>query len=91
MNSGNGDKEEDDEPKEKPNFGLSGALNEDLATGNVYKGIVLKWSEPPEAKVPTRKWRLHVFKGDKQLQGALRIYRQSAYLIGKEQRVSSLR
>eukprot|EP01138_Halocafeteria_seosinensis_P007298 gb/GECG01007462.1/.p1 GENE.gb/GECG01007462.1/~~gb/GECG01007462.1/.p1 ORF type:complete len:332 (+),score=43.92 gb/GECG01007462.1/:1-996(+) len=86
-----GDGEDDEnKPKEKPNFGLSGALNEDLTTGNVYRGIVLKWSEPPEARAPTRKWRLHVFKGDKQLQEPLRIYRQSAFLIGREQKIADI-
>jgi smad nuclear-interacting protein 1 len=48
---------------EKPNFGLSGALAKDMKTGNVYNGIQLKWSEPQDAKQPTRHWRLYVFKG----------------------------
>jgi smad nuclear-interacting protein 1 len=47
--------------KEKPNFGLSGALLKDT---NTYKGVVIKYSEPMEARKPKRKWRLYVFKGD---------------------------
>ena len=46
--------------KEKPNFGLSGALLKDT---NTYKGVVIKYSEPIEARKPKRRWRLYVFKG----------------------------
>lgn len=52
---------------EKPNFGLSGALAKDTTTGNVYKGIVLKWSEPADARAPSLRWRLYVFKDDEQI------------------------
>jgi len=47
--------------KEKPNFGLSGALLKDT---NTYKGVVIKYSEPIEARKPKRRWRLYVFKGE---------------------------
>jgi smad nuclear-interacting protein 1 len=47
--------------KEKPNFGLSGALMKDT---NTYKGVVIKYSEPIEARKPKRRWRLYVFKGE---------------------------
>jgi len=50
--------------KEKPNFGLSGALLKDT---NTYKGVVIKYSEPLEARKPKRRWRLYVFKGDQEL------------------------
>ena len=46
----------------KPNFGLSGALANDDKTGNVYNGILLKFSEPPEARTPNTRWRFYVFK-----------------------------
>jgi len=46
----------------KPNFELSGKL---AAETNTYNGVVLKYFEPPEARKPTKKWRLYVFKGDK--------------------------
>ena len=46
---------------EKPNFGLSGALLKDT---NTYKGVVIKYSEPLEARKPKRRWRFYVFKGD---------------------------
>jgi len=52
----------DDAPK--PNFGLSGKLAADT---NSYNGVVLKYFEPPEARKPTKKWRLYVFKGSKEM------------------------
>jgi smad nuclear-interacting protein 1 len=47
--------------KEKPNFSVSGALLKDT---NTYKGFVIKYSEPIEARKPKRRWRLYVFKGE---------------------------
>jgi smad nuclear-interacting protein 1 len=57
------------EPVQKPDFGLSGALAKDKTTGNIQNGVVMKWSEPPEARTPNRKWRLYVFKGGKNVGG----------------------
>ncbi|KAL7466187.1 hypothetical protein ACHAXS_010627 [Conticribra weissflogii] len=54
-----------DEPnpnKVKADFGLSGALAKDARTGNVVNGVTLKFSEPPEARVPNTRWRLYVFR-----------------------------
>ena len=76
--------------KEKPNFGLSGALakKDDGAGGggggsNMYKGVLLKFREPPEARAPANTyWRLYVFKGKEELE-TLHIAKQSAYLIGR--------
>jgi len=64
--------------KEQPNFGLSGKLTE--AT-NTVNGVVVKYSEPPESRKPTRRWRFYVFKGEETMP-TLYIHRQSAYLIG---------
>ncbi|CAH1173822.1 unnamed protein product [Phaedon cochleariae] len=72
--------------KDKPNFGLSGKLTEER---NTYKGVVIKYSEPPEARKPRRRWRLYPFKGEKALQ-TLYIHRESAYLIGRERKVVDL-
>ncbi|CAM9708978.1 unnamed protein product, partial [Hapterophycus canaliculatus] len=87
-------KEEEEENAEKPpqelaNFGLSGKLAKDQNTGNVYKGVVLKWQEPEEARPPTKKWRLYVFKGEATV-ATLHIHRQSAYLVGREKRVADI-
>lgn len=66
-------------PKEKPNLGLSGALT---AETNTYKGVVIKYSEPPEAKIPKKRWRFYPFKGDDMLK-IIYLHRQSAYLVGR--------
>lgn len=73
----------DPKDKEKPNFSLSGKLTEDT---NTYKGVVIKYSEPPEARKPKRRWRLYPFKGDQALP-VLHIHRQSAYLLGRERKI----
>ena len=57
--------------KEQPNFGLSGALLKDT---NTYKGFVIKYSEPIEARKPKRRWRLYVFKGEQVIENYNRIY-----------------
>jgi len=70
---------EEQKPKEKPNLGLSGALTADT---NTYKGVVIKYSEPPEAKIPKKRWRFYPFKGDELLK-IIYLHRQSAYLVGR--------
>ena len=67
-------------PKEEANYGLSGKL---AAETNTYRGVVLKFSEPPEARMPSQRWRLYIFKGEEQLE-PLRIYKQSFFLCGKD-------
>ena len=57
-----GEDETEEAEKQLPNFGLSGALANDDKTGNTYNGILLKFSEPPEARTPNTRWRLYVFK-----------------------------
>ncbi|CAB3254730.1 unnamed protein product [Arctia plantaginis] len=69
--------------KEKPNFGLSGKLTADANTVN---GVVIKYTEPEDAKQPKRRWRFYPFKGDKALP-ILYIHRQSAFLIGRDKKV----
>lgn len=76
-----------EEEKVKPNFGLTGALAKDEVTGNIYNGVLLKWSEPLDAAPPPRGWRIYVFKDDKIIE-TLYLHRQSAYLFGRETRVA---
>lgn len=67
--------------KDEPNFNPSGKLAAETKT---FKGVVLKYHEPPEARKPTSKnWRLYVFKGKEQLD-LFHIHRQSAYLFGRD-------
>ena len=72
--------------KELPNFGLSGKLIEDTNTCN---GVVVKYTEPPEARKPRKHWRLYVFKGDDTMP-TLHIHRQSAFLMGRDRKVADI-
>ncbi|KAI6660276.1 Smad nuclear-interacting protein 1 [Oopsacas minuta] len=72
------------EETKKPNFALSGKLAEDT---NTYKGVVIKYTEPPEARMPKKRWRLYPFKGDESLP-TLYIHRQSAYLVGRDRAIT---
>ncbi|MEE6484029.1 hypothetical protein FKM82_013732 [Ascaphus truei] len=72
--------------KEKPNFELSGALLEDT---NTFRGVVIKYSEPQEARVPKKRWRLYPFKNDEALP-VMYIHRQSAYLLGRQRRIADI-
>lgn len=73
---------EDTEPE--PDFGLSGAL---AAETNTVDGVVLKYSEPPEANLPSKKWRLYIFKDGKPFDDPLMLHKQTAYLFGRDRRV----
>ena len=72
--------------KQKPNFGLSGKLTEEK---NTFNGVVVKYSEPPEARIPKRRWRFYVFKGEESMP-TLYLHRQSAYLIGRDRKVADI-
>ncbi|XP_040021182.2 smad nuclear-interacting protein 1 [Gasterosteus aculeatus] len=72
--------------KEKPNFELSGALTEDT---NTFRGEVIKYNEPPEARIPKRRWRLYPFKNDEALP-VMYIHRQSAYLLGRQRKIADI-
>lgn len=72
--------------KEKPTFELSGALVEDT---NTYRGVVIKYNEPPEARIPKRRWRLYPFKNDEPLP-VMYIHRQSAYLLGRQRKIADI-
>jgi hypothetical protein len=64
---GEGD-EDGDKPKVKkvkPNMERSGKLQEEAL--KTESGVVLKFVDPPEAKRPSKKWRLYPFKGDQAL------------------------
>lgn len=64
VKSESGEKDVKPVEKEKPNFGLSGKLTED---SNTLNGVVIKYSEPEDARKPVRRWRLYVFKGETHL------------------------
>ncbi|XP_064137811.1 smad nuclear-interacting protein 1 [Loxodonta africana] len=79
-------KEKEAPVKEKPSFELSGALLEDT---NTFRGVVIKYSEPPEARIPKKRWRLYPFKNDEVLP-VMYIHRQSAYLLGRHRRIADI-
>jgi len=81
----NEDNEDSNEP-EKPNMSVSGKLLEDT---NVFNGVVIKYSEPEEARKPKRRWRFYVFKGQEQMP-VMHLHRQSAYLIGKDRKIADI-
>ena len=109
-----------------PNYAVSGKLTADTNTYRVniimcetipfdffllLQGVVIKYNEPEEARIPKIRWRLYQFKGDETLRtfalvlfsvyvvfvlfivisiaiATLYIHRQSAYLVGRERKVS---
>jgi smad nuclear-interacting protein 1 len=73
-------------PKQQPNYATTGKLADE---SNKVNGVVLKWSEPPDAAKPTKRWRLYVFKGKEALE-PYHIHRQSAYLLGRERKVADI-
>ena len=74
------------EEKHVPSFSLSGALATDAKTGNMKNGVVLKYNEPEEARMPTRMYRLYVFKNGEQVD-VYHIHRQSHFLFGRNRTV----
>lgn len=80
------DNVQEEEEVQKPNMGLSGKLTEDT---NTYNGVVIKYSQPPEARKPKRRWRWYIFKGEEDLP-FLPLHRQSAYLIGRDRKVADI-
>ena len=78
-----------DADAQKPDFGLSGALAKDETTGNIYRGHVLKWSEPDDARQPTSRWRVYEFKNGQE-EKVMHIHRQSAYLVGRVKEIADI-
>eukprot|EP00210_Caulerpa_lentillifera_P002758 g2637.t1 len=77
---------EDD--KSKPNMELSGKL---AAETNVTTGgVVLKFNEPPEARLPQMRWRIYIFKSDELLGEPIPVHRQTCYLFGRDRSICDL-
>ena len=75
-----------DETIHKPNFENSGKLASET---NTHNGVVLKYNEPPDARKPTEKWRIYVFKNDTQL-SVIHLARQSCFLFGRQRIVRAV-
>ncbi len=82
--------EEPPKPKEKPNYGNSGALAavSNSVTQTDGSTIVLKYHEPPEARKPSPKdqWKLFVFKGE-DLIDTIPLSNRSCWLVGRDMAV----
>ncbi|EPQ29574.1 uncharacterized protein PFL1_02793 [Pseudozyma flocculosa PF-1] len=66
-----------------PNFEPSGLL---AAESNNKDGVALKYHEPPEARKPSKPWRIYVYKDGKEVD-MIPIGSQSAYLLGRDRLV----
>ena len=77
---------ESEEEVEAPNFGLSGLLTKDT---NQVNGVELKYSEPQEARKPSKKWLFIPFKGDEALP-KISVSKKSAYLFGRDRNISDI-
>ncbi|GJP68537.1 hypothetical protein CLOP_g25226 [Closterium sp. NIES-67] len=71
----------------QPSFELSGKLAEET---NRFRGVALVYNEPTEARKPSIRWRLYVFKDGEPLKEPLYIHRQTCYLFGRERRVADV-
>ena len=65
---------------------LSGNLLKDT---NMINGVVVRYSEPEDARKPKTKWRLYVFKGEEELP-ILYVHRMSAYLLGRDRKIAEI-
>ncbi|KAL7619547.1 hypothetical protein AAE478_010087 [Parahypoxylon ruwenzoriense] len=85
--------EEPPKPKEKPNYGNTGALA--AASNSIIQSdgskIVLKYHEPPEARKasPKDQWKLFVFKGE-DIIDTVPLSHRSCWLVGRELAVVDL-
>lgn len=70
----------------QPNYNLSGSLAKDT---NTFKGTVIKYSEPVEARKPNRRWFLYPFKENESLE-PIPLYRQSAFLLGRDRIIADV-
>eukprot|EP00850_Spirogloea_muscicola_P024035 SM000427S15753 [mRNA] locus=s427:21727:23715:+ [translate_table: standard] len=60
-----------DSTKAQQSFALSGKLAEET---NKVRGVALLFTEPPEARKPTTRWRLYVFKDGEPLNGKAAVH-----------------
>eukprot|EP01066_Platyproteum_vivax_P015237 Platyproteum_vivax@DN6756_c0_g1_i4.p1 len=79
---------DDVEEPDLPNFEPSGLL---AAESNSRNGVVLKYYEPPEARLPKDHWRLYMYKGDNEEETRiLHIHRKNSWLFGKDSRIADI-
>mmetsp|Transcript_125117 Transcript_125117/g.348161 ORF Transcript_125117/g.348161 Transcript_125117/m.348161 type:complete len:351 (+) Transcript_125117:195-1247(+) len=84
---GKSGQEEEVAPKEQPNFEASGLL---AVEDNSKNGIPLKFVQPPEARMPTMKWRMYIFAKQCEAPKVMHLHRFVGYLFGKDRRVADV-
>lgn len=52
----------------------------------MQNGVIVKYSEPIEAAMPTKNWRLYPFKNDESLP-FIPIHKKSYFLLGRDRKV----
>ncbi|KII67420.1 Smad nuclear interacting protein 1 [Thelohanellus kitauei] len=67
----------------EPNYEVSGNLDE---YKHYYRGVIINYTQPVDADMPTTHWRIYPFKNDENLKPWY-IHRQPVYLIGRDRRV----
>jgi len=82
-----GSGEESDSEVEQPNFVPSGALKK--GTKLQRNGTDLKYLPPPEASLPGKKWRFHVFK-DSEQKRVLHLHRKDHFIFGRDRKVCEI-
>ncbi|KAF0975456.1 hypothetical protein FDP41_005450 [Naegleria fowleri] len=70
-------------------FELSGVLVKQTNVVN-QKGTVLKWQAPPECRLPDVKWMMFEMKDDKAEGEPFLLYKQKAWLFGRDSDVSDI-
>ncbi|RKP00123.1 hypothetical protein CXG81DRAFT_13608, partial [Caulochytrium protostelioides] len=70
-----------------PNFAPTGRL---AAAAASFAGTALKWTQPPDAREPSQRWRLYVYAADGAVADVLTLAAQSAYLFGRDRQVADV-
>ncbi|EPS35873.1 hypothetical protein H072_10647 [Dactylellina haptotyla CBS 200.50] len=75
-------------PKEQPNFNRTSHL---VAETNTFNGVVLKYVEPPEARLPpsSQTYRLFIFKASDVID-TIPLSTRTAWLVGRDRLVADL-
>jgi smad nuclear-interacting protein 1 len=68
-------------PPEQPNFAVTGLLTKGM---NVVNGVEVAYVPPLDAKEPSVRWRLYVFRGKEAIDEPIRLYGRAHFLFGRD-------
>merc|ERR1712217_790307 len=57
---------------------------------NAKNGVVMKFTQPVEARMPTVKWRLYCFTKQNEQPKIMHIHRQVGFLFGKDRKIADV-